>query len=42
MMTEPFVKEGDNARYGEGYCADLETIRKTEYPLLNGMASWFS
>lgn len=39
MMTESPVKEGDSARYGEGYCADLETIRKTEYPLIDGMAS---
>lgn len=37
-MTESFVQKGGNARDGEGYCADLETIRKTEYPLLNGMA----
>lgn len=36
-MTDGFVEKGDKAWYGEGYCTDLETIRRLEYPLLNGI-----
>ncbi|KAJ5288408.1 hypothetical protein PENANT_c076G03595 [Penicillium antarcticum] len=33
---ECFSEKGKSACYGGGYCTDLETIRKLEYPLLNG------
>ncbi|KAJ6116119.1 hypothetical protein N7523_005608 [Penicillium sp. IBT 18751x] len=31
-MAERSVMKGRNVKYGEGYCTDLETIRKQEYP----------
>jgi hypothetical protein len=41
-MTQSVVEKHNNARYVEGYCTDLEAIRKLEYPLINGIAFIFS
>lgn len=36
MIMEHSSTEPPLAGYGEGYSADVDTIREQEYPLLNG------
>jgi hypothetical protein len=36
MIMAPPSTESPGAGYGQGYSADVDTIREQEYPLING------